>query len=200
MSSVIAMEYMIIALIAYLLGAVPFGLVLTKLAGTQDIRTIGSGNIGATNVLRTGNKGLAAATLLLDAAKGGVAVLLAGYFVDANAALIAAVASVIGHMFPVYLKFKGGKGVATIFGVLFALNWVAGIATALLWLGFALVTRYSSLSALIASFCAPTIIWAMSGDQNAAFTVSIITALIWYKHRSNIERLVKGEEPRIGQK
>lgn len=191
---------MIFAALAYLLGSIPFGLVLTRIAGTQDLRKTGSGNIGATNVLRTGRKDLAIATLLLDGGKGAVAVGMASYFGGAQAALFAAVFSVIGHMFPLWLKFKGGKGVATIMGVLLALHPLTGLATAVVWLISAFATRISSLSALIASFCAPGLLYGFTQSQEGAFALSLITTLIWVKHRSNIQRLMKGEEPRIGKK
>src|SRR6201985_1562575 len=142
-------------IIGYLLGSIPFGLVLTKLAGTQDLRTIGSGNIGATNVLRTGRKGLAAATLILDALKGTVAVIIAGYFGGPNAAMLAGLGAFLGHLFPIWLKFKGGKGVAVYIAILIGLFWPAAIVFCLVWLALAFALRYSSLSALIASLITP---------------------------------------------
>ena len=196
----VAMNDVIFAGIGYLFGSIPFGLLLTRLAGTQDLRSIGSGNIGATNVLRTGRKDLAAATLLLDGGKGALAVLIAYAMGSYLAPLLAGLFAVIGHMFPIWLKFKGGKGVATIMGVLLALNPFTGLSVAAIWLVSALITRISSLSALIASFCAPGLIFLFTGSQQAAFTLSLITVLIWVKHRENIKRLVKGEEPKIGNK
>src|SRR5215468_7653983 len=146
-------------IIGYLLGSIPFGLILTKLAGTQDLRSIGSGNIGATNVLRTGNKGLAAATLIGDMLKGTVAVIIAGSLWGPNAAMIAGLGAFLGHVFPVWLKFKGGKGVATYIGVLLGLAWPAALAFGVIWLAVAALTRYSSLAALVASAATPAILW-----------------------------------------
>ncbi|MDI1264096.1 MAG: glycerol-3-phosphate 1-O-acyltransferase PlsY, partial [bacterium] len=146
-------------LLGYFLGSIPFGLVLTKLAGTQDLRTVGSGNIGATNVLRTGRKGLAAATLLGDALKGTIAVIIASYYGDANAAMLAALGAFLGHLFPVWLKFNGGKGVATYIGVLIGLFWPAAVMFCLIWLATAVTTRYSSLAALVAAFITPLFFW-----------------------------------------
>lgn len=194
------MNDVVFALLGYAFGSIPFGLVLTRLAKTEDLRSIGSGNIGATNVLRTGRKDLAAATLLLDGGKGAAAVMLAFAFGGIWAPLLAGLFAVIGHMFPVWLKFKGGKGVATIMGVLLALNPLTGLSVAGVWLISALITRISSLSALIASFAAPVLMYVFTGSQQAAFVISLITFLIFMKHRDNIKRLVKGEEPRIGQK
>lgn len=184
--------------LGYLLGAIPFGLILTRLAGAGDIRQIGSGNIGATNVLRTGKKGLAAATLLLDGAKGAAAVLLlAG--VDADAALIAGFAAVIGHNFPVWLKFKGGKGVATTLGVLLAAAWPVGVLACLTWLAAAVVSRISSLAALVGLAASPLYaLWLADGRTAALAAVLAILSAI--RHQENIRRLVKGEEPRIGGK
>src|SRR5664279_3245687 len=142
-------------ILGYLLGSIPFGLILTKLAGTQDLRSIGSGSIGATNVLRTGHKGLAAATLLCDALKGTVAVVIAGYYAGPNAAMLAALGAFLGHLFPVWLKFRGGKGVAVYIGVLFGLFWPAAVVFCVLWVATAVSSRYSSLSALVASFVTP---------------------------------------------
>lgn len=198
------LEIILFSIFSYLLGSVPFGLLLTKAAGTQDLRSVGSGNIGATNVLRTGRKDLAILTLLLDGGKGAAAILLASIFASTEVAqaamLCAALFAVVGHMAPIWLKFKGGKGVATIMGVLLALNPMTGVITALIWLLSALITRISSLSALVASFAAPMVIYAQTQSQQAAFTLSLITALIWFKHRSNVQRIIKGEEPRIGKK
>lgn len=185
-------------LLGYLLGSIPFGLLLTKAAGTTDIRSIGSGNIGATNVLRTGRKDLAAATLLLDALKGVAAVLLAGSLAP-HAAVIAALGAFVGHIAPVWLHFRGGKGVATFLGALFAVYWPAGLASCAVWLAAAAIWRYSSLAALLASVAAPVTLYA-TGRIDAAAVFSIMTALLWWKHRENIARLRSGAESRIGQK
>jgi glycerol-3-phosphate acyltransferase PlsY len=181
----------------YLMGSIPFGLVLTKMAGTQDIRTIGSGNIGATNVLRTGNKKLAALTLLGDALKGTVAVLFAKAFGGYEAALAAGLFAFLGHLFPVWLKFKGGKGVATYIGVLLGLAWPAALGFCGIWLGVAYLTRYSSLSALVASACTPIGLYA-AGDNAAAMLFVVLTVLLFWKHAQNIQRLRAGTEGKIG--
>ena len=181
----------------YLLGSIPFGLLLTRLAGLGDIRSIGSGNIGATNVLRTGNKKLAAATLLLDGGKGAAAVLLAGALAGEPAALAAAAGAMLGHSFPVWLGFKGGKGVATALGILLAAAWPVGLAVALVWLVTAYVFRISSLAALLAAGLAAPIAWALAGGALAVAAL-FIAALIFIRHEANIRRLLKGEEPRIG--
>ena len=186
-------------IIGYLLGSIPFGLVLTKLAGTQDLRSIGSGNIGATNVLRTGRKGLAAATLLLDALKGTAAVVIAGYFGGPNAAMLAGLGAFLGHLFPVWLKFKGGKGVAVYIGILLGLFWPAAIVFCVIWLATAFASRYSSLSALVASFVTPLFLWWFGHPALAALSV-VLTLLVFYMHRENIKRLQAGKESRIGQK
>ncbi len=183
----------------YLLGSIPFGLILTRLAGTQDIRSIGSGNIGATNVLRTGRKGLAAATLLCDMLKGTLAVLIVRYFLGREPALFAAAGAFFGHLFPVWLKFNGGKGVATYIGVLFGLAWPAGIAMCLIWLATAAVTRYSSLAALVASFLTPSILLAL-GQRPETVLFAVLTAMLWIMHRANIARLIAGTEGRIGDR
>ncbi|MDX2224736.1 MAG: glycerol-3-phosphate 1-O-acyltransferase PlsY [Rhodospirillaceae bacterium] len=186
------------ALGGYLFGSIPFGLVLTKLAGLGDIRTIGSGNIGATNVLRTGRKDLALATLLLDGGKGAVAVLLAR-LVSEDLTVIAGGAAILGHLFPVWLKFKGGKGVATTLGTLIAANWMVGIGACVVWLIMALLFRYSSLSALIAVASAPFIaLWV--GTPPQAWLAAFAALLVWIRHHENIRRLLKGEEPKIGKK
>jgi glycerol-3-phosphate acyltransferase PlsY len=185
-------------ILGYLLGSIPFGLLLTRLAGTADLRAIGSGNIGATNVLRTGRKDLAAATLLLDAVKGTVAVLL-GAKLSPEGAMIAGLAAFAGHIAPVWLKFKGGKGVATFLGCLFGLHWPVGLAFCAIWLTVAGVTRYSSLSALVASAAAPLILFFL-GHGGEAFVVGAMAALLWRKHAENIVRLRAGTESRIGQK
>ena len=182
----------------YLLGSIPFGLLITRAAGLGDVRKIGSGNIGATNVLRTGNKGLAALTLLLDALKGTVAVLIAGWF-SPDLALYAGFAAFIGHIFPAWLNFKGGKGVATYLGVLAGLHWAAALAFAAVWLGVAFLTRFSSLAALIAALVVPVFLYFL-GYGAAAFLFVIMTAIVYYKHRANIARLMAGTEGRIGAK
>jgi acyl phosphate:glycerol-3-phosphate acyltransferase len=191
-------------LFGYLCGSIPFGWILTRLAGTGDIRAIGSGNIGATNVLRTGRKGLAAATLIGDALKGTLAVLLIYYYYGADyryfadeLALPAAAGAFIGHLFPVWLRFKGGKGVATYIGLLLALSWPAAIAFGLIWVGVAALTRYSSLAALVASAATPFAVWLM-GERPAAVLFALLTVLLWIMHRANIARLVKGSESKIG--
>ena len=192
--------YFIAALLSYLLGSIPFGLVLCRMFGYGDIRKIGSGNIGATNVLRTGNKTLAAITLLLDSGKGAIAVLLALYFVDFNAAMISAFAALLGHLFPVWLKFKGGKGVATTLGTLLALKWPLGLAACGIWLISALLFRYSSLSALIAVGAMPLVSHYLYGDPNLSGLCAAIAALVYIKHRENIKRLFTRQEPKIGKK
>jgi glycerol-3-phosphate acyltransferase PlsY len=188
------------ALGGYLLGSVPWGLLLTKLAGLGDIRAIGSGNIGATNVLRTGRKGLAAATVLLDAAKGAVAVLLARRYAGGDAALLAGAGAVIGHLFPVWLGFRGGKGVATGLGVLLAVSWPVGLAAGATWLAVAVLFRISSLAALAACAVAPVFAWALSGGGGrTVLLVAALAILIVAKHHANIRRLLDGREPRIGK-
>jgi acyl phosphate:glycerol-3-phosphate acyltransferase len=184
--------------IGYLLGSIPFGLVLTKLAGTDDLRSIGSGNIGATNVLRTGRKGLAAATLLLDALKGTAAVVIAGHFGGPIAAMVAGLGAFLGHLFPVWLNFKGGKGVAVYIGVLLGLFWPAAIVFCAIWLAIAFSFRYSSLSALVASFATPLFLWWF-GHLALASLFAVLTLLLFYMHRENIRRLQAGTEGRIGQ-
>jgi len=185
--------------IGYLCGSVPFGVILTRIAGAGDLRSIGSGNIGATNVLRTGRKGLAAATLLGDLLKGTVAVLIAKAYLGQDAALLAAVAAFLGHLFPVWLNFKGGKGVATFLGVALALYWPAALGFAIVWLAMARLFRYSSLSALIASVISPMIA-AYSGDLRISSVLGLLTVTLWWTHRANIARLLAGTEGRIGAK
>ena len=192
-------SYPVALLIGYLLGSIPFGLVLTKLAGTQDLRTIGSGNIGATNVLRTGRKGLAAATLLLDALKGTAAVIIGGYVGGPDAAMLAGLGAFLGHIFPVWLKFRGGKGVAVYIGVLIGLFWPAAIVFLALWLATAVATRYSSLSALVASFVTPIFLWWFGHGALAAL-FAVLTVLLFYMHRENISRLRAGTEGKIGER
>lgn len=183
----------------YLCGSVPFGLILTKIAGTQDLRSIGSGNIGATNVLRTGNKGLAAATLLGDMLKGTLAVTVAGYFTGPDAAIAAGVGAFAGHLFPVWLKFKGGKGVATYIGVLLGLFWSAALAFCGIWIAVALIFRYSSLAALIASALIPLMLF-WSHHVTLALVFAVMTVALWIMHRANIKRLMDGTEGKIGKK
>src|ERR1700741_1752365 len=185
--------------IGYLLGSTPFGVVLTKLAGTPDLRSIGSGNIGATNVLRTGRKGVAAATLLLDMLKGTAAVIIASSRGGPNAAMLAALGAFLGHLFPVWLGFKGGKGVAVYIGVLIGLFWPAAVVFCVLWIATAATSRYSSLSALVASFVTPIFLWWF-GHPALASLCAVLTLLLFYMHRENIKRLQAGTEGKIGEK
>jgi len=182
----------------YLCGSIPFGLILTRLAGTQDLRSVGSGNIGATNVLRTGRKGLAAATLLGDALKGTAAVLVTQHFWGPEPAMIAGLGAFLGHLFPVWLGFKGGKGVATYIGVLLGLAWPIALSFCLIWLAAAALTRYSSLAALVASAAAPVLLW-ITGVPAQALLFVLLSVLLWIMHRGNIVRLWQGTESRIGQ-
>jgi glycerol-3-phosphate acyltransferase PlsY len=184
------------AVFAYLLGSIPFGLILSRLGGYGDIRAIGSGNIGATNVLRTGNKGLAAATLALDVAKGVAAVLILAQW-GPLAAAVGAVAAFLGHLFPIWLGFKGGKGVATACGVLLAYLWPVGALVLAIWLIVAIVTRYSSLAAVLAAVSAPIIAWFVSNQAIPTAVVSILAVLVLFRHADNIGRLLRGEESRI---
>jgi glycerol-3-phosphate acyltransferase PlsY len=190
----------------YLCGSIPFGLILTRLAGTTDIRSIGSGNIGATNVLRTGRRGLAAATLLGDMLKGTLAVLLIYWYFGPefqyfarDLAILAALGAFLGHLFPVWLGFKGGKGVAAYIGILLALAWPAAIAFCLIWLAVAAITRYSSLAALVGSAATPLLLWAI-GHSGDAVLFTLLTALLWIMHRANITRLIEGTEHRMSAK
>jgi glycerol-3-phosphate acyltransferase PlsY len=182
----------------YVLGSIPFGLILTKFAGTEDLRSIGSGNIGATNVLRTGRKGLAAATLLLDALKGTVAVLIGARFGE-YAAILAGLGAFLGHLYPVWLKGKGGKGVATFLGIALGLAWPAALVFAVVWLGVAFTTKYSSLAGLLASVAVPIALWAM-GRIAPAELFAALAVLLWFKHWPNISRLMDGTESKIGDK
>jgi glycerol-3-phosphate acyltransferase PlsY len=193
------MTLLLAALFGYLLGSIPFGLILTRAAGGPDVRTIGSGNIGATNVLRTGRKGLAAATLLCDALKGTIAVLIAGHYAGHEAALAAGFGAFLGHLFPLWLKFKGGKGVATYIGLLIGLYWPGALIFCGIWLVAAFVGRYSSLSALIASALTPIALWLL-GQPNTAALFLVLTVLLWVMHRANIARLLNGTEGKIGAK
>ena len=182
----------------YLLGSIPFGVLLTRATGGPDLRKIGSGNIGATNVLRTGHKGLAAVTLLCDILKGTVAVLAAMRY-GTDAALAAGLGAFLGHLFPVWLKFKGGKGVATYIGLLIGLHWPAAVIFCAIWLGVAAVSRYSSLAALIASALTPFGLWFL-GRPDVATLFLLLTVLLWIMHRANITRLLNGSEGKIGAK
>jgi glycerol-3-phosphate acyltransferase PlsY len=185
-------------LLGYLLGSIPFGLLLTRAAGLGDIRKVGSGNIGATNVLRTGHKGLAAATLLLDALKGVVAVLIARQLGEL-AAVGAAAGAVLGHMFPVWLSFKGGKGMATALGVMWGLAWPVGAIACAAWLAFAAIFRYSSLATLLSIGVAAIAAWFLT-DSRAAMLLTLLVPLVWARHHQNIARLLAGTEPKIGQR
>jgi glycerol-3-phosphate acyltransferase PlsY len=187
--------YCTAALAGYFLGTIPFGLLLTHLAGLGDIRKIGSGNIGATNVLRTGRKGLAAATLLLDGGKGAAAVLLAGHW-GPDTAILAGCGALIGHLFPLWLRFRGGKGVATSLGVLLALDWQVGLIASATWLLVAALFRYSSLAALGALAAAPIAAWFISTRQLAGVTL-LIALIVWLRHHENIRRLLTGKESKI---
>jgi acyl phosphate:glycerol-3-phosphate acyltransferase len=184
-------------LVGYVFGSIPFGLLLTRLAGIGDIRTIGSGNIGTTNVLRTGRKGLAALTLLCDAGKGIAAVLIMGRW-GQDFALLAGLFAVIGHNFPIWLKFRGGKGVATTLGVLLAVAWPVGLIACATWLAFAAVFRYSSLAALAALAVAPAAMAWLAGLEQAVIA-ALLTVLGFARHHANIRRLIRGGEPRIGR-
>lgn len=190
---------LLVAALAYLLGSVPFGLVITRALGLGDLRAIGSGNIGATNVLRTGNKGAALATLLLDAGKGGIAVVLARAALGEDAAQMAALTSFLGHLFPVWLGFRGGKGVATLLGTLLALAWPVGLLACATWAVTAAIWRMSSLAALVASASVP--VWlVLLGRPGAVMLALVLAALVWQRHGANIARLRAGTEPRIGAK
>ena len=193
------MTVLLWAAIGYLLGSIPFGIVITRALGLGDLRRIGSGNIGATNVLRTGNKPAALATLLLDSGKGAIAVLLARWLAGPDAALIAGAAAFLGHLFPVWLSFRGGKGVATFLGTVLALDWRLGLAACGLWLLAALLGRISSLSALAAAALTPVLAWWLDGAQMAAVT-AFMALLIFIRHHANISRILAGTEPRIGRK
>jgi glycerol-3-phosphate acyltransferase PlsY len=187
------------ALLAYLLGSIPFGIVITRALGLGDLRQIGSGNIGATNVLRTGNKGAALATLVLDAAKGGIAVLVARWFLGEDAAQLAGLSAFLGHLFPVWLRFRGGKGVATFLGILIALSWPVGLAACGTWLLTALISRTSSVAALFSA--GTTSLWLFFLDEGRMlFLVVILTILVYLRHAANLKRIKAGTEPKIGQK
>jgi glycerol-3-phosphate acyltransferase PlsY len=196
---VVVLEFLAALVFGYLCGSIPFGVLVTRLAGAPDVRTVGSGNIGATNVLRTGRKTLAVATLLGDMLKGTIAVLVAEFFLGREAAMCAALGAFLGHLFPVWLKLKGGKGVATYIGVLFGLAWPAAIAFCVIWLALAGLTRYSSLAALIASAATPFFLW-WRGEAAEAGLFGLLTLLLWIMHRGNIERLLRGSESKIGSR
>ncbi|MFQ6546654.1 glycerol-3-phosphate 1-O-acyltransferase PlsY [Aestuariibius sp. 2305UL40-4] len=191
--------YLLVATFAYLAGSIPFGMVIAKAMNLGDLRNIGSGNIGATNVLRTGNKGAAAATLILDAFKGAVAVLVSRAIAGEDVAQIAALAAFIGHCYPVWLGFKGGKGVATFLGVLFALSWITALAACAIWLLTAVITRWSSLSALLAAGLAP-VLALLTGYTDGIVLLIVLAALVYWRHGANIKRLREGTEPKIGAK
>ena len=193
------LQYAAALIFGYLCGSIPFGVLLTRLAGAPDLRNVGSGNIGATNVLRTGRKGLAAATLLCDMLKGTAAVVLAGYFGGPDAAMLAGLAAFLGHLFPVWLNFKGGKGVAVYIGVLIGLFWPAAVVFCVVWLATAATSRYSSLSGLVAGFVTPIFLWWF-GHPALAWLFAVLTLLLFYVHRENIKRLQAGTEGRIGEK
>jgi acyl phosphate:glycerol-3-phosphate acyltransferase len=193
-----ALPYYTVAFVfGYLCGSIPFGVLLTRLVGGPDLRTVGSGNIGATNVLRTGRRGLAAATLIGDMLKGTIAVLVARHVLGHDFALVAGVGAFLGHLFPVWLGFRGGKGVATYIGVLLGIAWLAAIVFCAIWLAVAALTRYSSLAALIAAAVTPVLLW-WRGDTTEALVFLLLSAVLWIKHRGNIGRLLSGTEGKIG--
>ncbi len=189
--------YVAAVIFGYLLGSIPFGLIITKFAGLGDVRRIGSGNIGATNVLRTGNKKLAALTLLLDALKGTFAVLIAAIW-GPGLGLAAGFAAFLGHLFPIWLGFKGGKGVATYLGVLIALSWKAALVFAVVWIAIAWLTRYSSLAALLAAVAVPLSLFFVFGPTSVAWLFTVMSVIVFFKHHANIRRLIDGDESRIG--
>jgi|SRR5579862_2499448 len=196
LTSVTLSALLLCAILSYLAGSIPFGLVLTRAAGHGDIRRVGSGNIGATNVLRTGNKRLAAATLLCDALKGFLPVVIAQRF-GAELAATAAIAAIVGHVFPIWIRFKGGKGVATGLGVLFAYLWPAALAAAATWLAIALLFRYSSLAAVSAAISAPLWAWLFAGNTVQPLVVLVIALVVLWRHSDNIRRLLRGAESKI---
>jgi glycerol-3-phosphate acyltransferase PlsY len=192
-------EYAAALVFGYLCGSIPFGILLTRLAGAPDLRSVGSGNIGATNVLRTGRKGLAAATLLGDMLKGTVAVLIVAHVLGRDAALVAAFGAFLGHLFPIWLKFKGGKGVATYIGLLLGLKcWLALAAFCVIWIAIAAAMRYSSLAALVASAATPAVLW-WNHNMREAELFLLLTVLLWIMHRANVGRLLNGTESKIGR-
>jgi glycerol-3-phosphate acyltransferase PlsY len=193
------LEYAAALVFGYLCGSIPFGILLTRLAGAPDLRSVGSGNIGATNVLRTGRKGLAAATLLGDMLKGTVAVLIVAHVFGRDAALVAAFGAFFGHLFPIWLKFKGGKGVATYIGLLLGLKcWLALAAFCVIWIAIAAAMRYSSLAALVASAATPAVLW-WNHNMREAELFLLLTVLLWIMHRANVARLLNGTESKIGR-
>lgn len=196
----IAIIYAIAIAGGYFFGSIPFGLVITRMAGLGDIRSIGSGNIGATNVLRTGRKDLALATLLLDAGKAGIAAAIFSFIFSFHAGLLAGAAAFVGHCYPVWLKFKGGKGVATFIGMLFGIMWQVGIAFAICWLSIAVAFRYSSLAALVTAALLPALTYWLIGDIFAVSVTAALSILLFYRHRENIKRLMNGTEEKIGKK
>lgn len=187
-------------IVGYLFGSIPFGLLLTRWAGHGDLRNIGSGNIGATNVLRTGDKKLAAATLVLDALKATAAVLLVNHWYGQGVAVIAGLGAFIGHLYPVWLKFRGGKGVATYIGILLGALPTGAFVFCGLWLATALILKFSSLAALTASLITPVVLFLIFQQKVLAGVSAVMTVLLWWKHRANIKRLLQGKEPRIGAK
>ena len=186
----------LVILFAYLIGSIPFGIIISKIMGLGNLRNIGSGNIGATNVLRTGNKLAAILTLIFDLLKGAIAVIITYYVFNDTTAQIAALASFLGHCFPIWLKFKGGKGVATFIGISLALYWPAGILICLTWVLTAFLSRVSSLSALISSLSSILWVWIL-GVPSAVFVMTVLTILIWFRHIENIKRIIKNTEPKI---
>lgn len=190
------MNIFLVILFAYLIGSIPFGIIISKIMGLGNLRNIGSGNIGATNVLRTGNKLAAILTLIFDLLKGAIAVIITYYIFNDTTAQIAALSSFLGHCFPIWLKFKGGKGVATFIGISLALYWPAGILICLTWVLIAFLSRTSSLSALISSLSSILWVWVL-GTPSAVFIMTVLTILIWYRHIENIKRIIKNTEPKI---
>ena len=190
------MNIFLVILFAYLIGSIPFGIIISKIMGLGNLRNIGSGNIGATNVLRTGNKLAAILTLIFDLLKGAIAVIITYYIFNDTTAQIAALSSFLGHCFPIWLKFKGGKGVATFIGISLALYWPAGILICLTWVLIAFLSRTSSLSALISSLSSILWVWVL-GAPSAVFIMTVLTILIWYRHTENIKRIIKNTEPKI---
>lgn len=190
------MNIFLVILFAYLIGSIPFGIIISKIMGLGNLRNIGSGNIGATNVLRTGNKLAAILTLIFDLLKGAIAVIITYYIFNDTTAQIAALSSFLGHCFPIWLKFKGGKGVATFIGISLALYWPAGILICLTWVLTAFLSRVSSLSALISSLSSILWVWIL-GVPSAVFVMIVLTILIWYRHIENIKRIIKNTEPKI---
>lgn len=191
-----SMNIFLVILFAYLIGSIPFGIIISKIMGLGNLRNIGSGNIGATNVLRTGNKLAAILTLIFDLLKGAIAVIITYYIFNDTTAQIAALSSFLGHCFPIWLKFKGGKGVATFIGISLALYWPAGILICLTWVLTAFLSRVSSLSALISSLSSILWVWIL-GVPSAVFVMTVLTILIWFRHIENIKRIIKNTEPKI---